>query len=65
MRTRSRTPVRAPLPDPPSRTEECPHMDDLDRLAALHGIATAYQPAADVTVRVPQATVTAVLGLIL
>ncbi|MFG2751443.1 4-alpha-glucanotransferase [Streptomyces xanthophaeus] len=39
-------------------------MDDLDRLAALHGIATAYQPAADVTVRVPQATVTAVLGLI-
>ncbi|MEU9251268.1 4-alpha-glucanotransferase [Streptomyces sp. NPDC048270] len=37
-------------------------MDDLARLAALHGIATAYQPAADVTVQVPQDTVTTVLG---
>lgn len=39
-------------------------MDDLARLAALHGIATAYQPAADVTVQVPEATVKAVLGLL-
>ncbi|MGW5850435.1 4-alpha-glucanotransferase [Streptomyces sp. NPDC055254] len=39
-------------------------MDDLARLADLHGIATAYQPAADVTVRVPEATVRAVLGLL-
>ncbi|MFD6227817.1 4-alpha-glucanotransferase [Streptomyces sp. NPDC060232] len=37
-------------------------MDDLARLAALHGIATAYQPAADVTVRIPEATVRTVLG---
>ncbi|MFE2145361.1 4-alpha-glucanotransferase [Streptomyces sp. NPDC059456] len=36
-------------------------MDDLARLAALHGVATTYQPAEDVTVRVPEATVTAVL----
>ncbi|MFD7085489.1 4-alpha-glucanotransferase [Streptomyces sp. NPDC059918] len=36
-------------------------MDDLARLAALHGVATAYQPAEDVTVRVPEATVAAVL----
>lgn len=39
-------------------------MDDLARLAALHGIATAYQPAADVTVRVPQGTVAAVLDVL-
>ncbi|MBT2456281.1 4-alpha-glucanotransferase [Streptomyces sp. ISL-86] len=39
-------------------------MDDLARLAALHGIATAYQPSADVTVPVPEATVKAVLGLL-
>lgn len=39
-------------------------MDDLARLAALHGVATAYHPAADVTVQVPEATVTAVLGLL-
>ncbi|MCX4543538.1 4-alpha-glucanotransferase [Streptomyces sp. NBC_01565] len=39
-------------------------MDDLARLAALHGVATAYQPAADVTVPVPEATVKAVLGLL-
>lgn len=39
-------------------------MDDLARLAALHGIATAYQPAADVTVQVPEDTVKAVLGLL-
>ncbi|MEV7522489.1 4-alpha-glucanotransferase [Streptomyces sp. NPDC091371] len=39
-------------------------MDDLARLAALHGVATAYQPAADVTVPVPRATVAAVLGLL-
>ncbi len=39
-------------------------MDDLARLAALHGIATAYQPAADVTVQVPQDTVTTVLGVL-
>lgn len=38
-------------------------MDDLSRLAALHGIATTYQPAADTTVAVPPATVAAVLGL--
>ncbi|MFD3542847.1 4-alpha-glucanotransferase [Streptomyces sp. NPDC058662] len=38
-------------------------MDDLARLADLHGITTAYQPAADVTVRVPEATVRAVLAL--
>ncbi|MFH7597307.1 4-alpha-glucanotransferase [Streptomyces racemochromogenes] len=38
-------------------------MDDLDRLAAHHGVATSYQPAEDVTVRVPPATVRAVLGL--
>ncbi|OKK19563.1 4-alpha-glucanotransferase [Streptomyces sp. CB00455] len=37
-------------------------MDDLARLAALHGIATAYQPAADVTVQVPQTTVVTLLG---
>ncbi|MFB7784962.1 4-alpha-glucanotransferase [Streptomyces vinaceus] len=36
-------------------------MDDLARLAALHGVATTYQPAEDVTVRVPEATVAAVL----
>ncbi|MFE9632906.1 4-alpha-glucanotransferase [Streptomyces sp. NPDC006463] len=39
-------------------------MDDLARLAALHGIATAYQPGADVTVQVPRATVATVLGLL-
>ncbi|MFF4319939.1 4-alpha-glucanotransferase [Streptomyces sp. NPDC001568] len=39
-------------------------MDDLDRLAALHGVATTYQPAEDVTVPVPEVTVRAVLGLI-
>ncbi|MGW7450690.1 4-alpha-glucanotransferase [Streptomyces sp. NPDC054787] len=37
-------------------------MDDLARLANLHGVATAYQPAADVTVEVPRATVATVLG---
>ncbi|MET9961844.1 4-alpha-glucanotransferase [Streptomyces sp. NPDC006326] len=37
-------------------------MDDLARLAVLHGVATSYQPAEDVTVRVPDATVAAVLG---
>ncbi|MBT2447491.1 4-alpha-glucanotransferase [Streptomyces sp. ISL-43] len=36
-------------------------MDDLARLAALYGVATTYQPAEDVTVRVPEATVAAVL----
>ncbi|MFJ3171210.1 4-alpha-glucanotransferase [Streptomyces roseus] len=36
-------------------------MDDLARLAALHGVATTYKPAEDVTVRVPEATVAAVL----
>ncbi|MFJ3199168.1 4-alpha-glucanotransferase [Streptomyces sp. NPDC086989] len=36
-------------------------MDDLARLAALHGVATTYQPAEGVTVRVPEATVRAVL----
>ncbi|WP_329385494.1 4-alpha-glucanotransferase [Streptomyces sp. NBC_01351] len=39
-------------------------MDDLARLAALHGVATTYQPAADVTVQVPRSTVAAVLGLL-
>ncbi|MET8752157.1 4-alpha-glucanotransferase [Streptomyces sp. NPDC004667] len=39
-------------------------MDDLARLAALHGVATRYQPAEDVTVDVPEATVRAVLALI-
>ncbi|MEU3061969.1 4-alpha-glucanotransferase [Streptomyces subrutilus] len=39
-------------------------MDDLSRLAELHGIATAYRPAADVTATVPPATVAAVLGLL-
>ncbi|MFG2879185.1 4-alpha-glucanotransferase [Streptomyces sp. NPDC048337] len=39
-------------------------MDDLARLAALHGIATAYHPAADVTVQVPRTTVATVLGLL-
>lgn len=39
-------------------------MDDLARLAALNGIATAYQPAANVTVQVPEDTVRAVLGLL-
>lgn len=39
-------------------------MDDLARLAALHGVATAYQPAEDVTVEVPPATVRAVLGVL-
>ncbi|MFD9412534.1 4-alpha-glucanotransferase [Streptomyces sp. NPDC059989] len=39
-------------------------MDDLARLAALHGIATAYHPAADVTVQVPRGTVATVLGLL-
>ncbi|MEU4357765.1 4-alpha-glucanotransferase [Streptomyces virginiae] len=39
-------------------------MDDLARLAALHGIATAYRPAADVTVPIPEATVRTVLGLL-
>ncbi|MFI9061450.1 4-alpha-glucanotransferase [Streptomyces sp. NPDC053429] len=37
-------------------------MDDLDRLAALHGVATSYQPAEDVTLRVPRTTVVAALG---
>lgn len=36
-------------------------MDDLARLAALYGVATTYQPAEDVTVRVPEATIAAVL----
>ncbi|MFI5862661.1 4-alpha-glucanotransferase [Streptomyces sp. NPDC051546] len=36
-------------------------MDDLARLAALYGVATTYQPAEDVTLRVPEATVAAVL----
>ncbi|MGW6709377.1 4-alpha-glucanotransferase [Streptomyces sp. NPDC054956] len=36
-------------------------MDDLARLAALYGVATTYQPAEDVTVRVPETTVAAVL----
>ncbi|MFE0601131.1 4-alpha-glucanotransferase [Streptomyces sp. NPDC058892] len=39
-------------------------MDDLARLATLHGIATAYQPAPGVTVEVPEATVRTVLGLL-
>ncbi|MFF3015242.1 4-alpha-glucanotransferase [Streptomyces sp. NPDC057939] len=39
-------------------------MDDLDRLAALHGVASTYQPAEDVTVPVPRDTVRAVLGRI-
>ncbi|MCX5586747.1 4-alpha-glucanotransferase [Streptomyces erythrochromogenes] len=39
-------------------------MDDLARLAALHGIATAYQPAPDVTVQVPEATIRTILGLL-
>lgn len=39
-------------------------MDDLARLAALHGIATAYQPAPDVTVQVPEATIRTVLGVL-
>ncbi|MEU9720792.1 4-alpha-glucanotransferase [Streptomyces sp. NPDC047976] len=39
-------------------------MDDLARLAALYGVATSYQPAEDVTVQVPEATIRAVLGLI-
>ncbi|MFF0550460.1 4-alpha-glucanotransferase [Streptomyces sp. NPDC004311] len=39
-------------------------MDDLARLAALHGIATVHQPAPDVTVPVPEATVRTVLGLL-
>ncbi|MEU9035533.1 4-alpha-glucanotransferase [Streptomyces sp. NPDC048352] len=39
-------------------------MDDLARLAALYGVATSYQPAEDVTVPVPRATVRAVLGLL-
>ncbi|MET9607947.1 4-alpha-glucanotransferase [Streptomyces sp. NPDC006512] len=39
-------------------------MDDLDRLAALHGVATTFQPAEDVTVPVPETTVRAVLGLL-
>ncbi|MFD8980811.1 4-alpha-glucanotransferase [Streptomyces sp. NPDC059564] len=39
-------------------------MDDLARLAALHGVATAYQPAEDVTVEVPPATVRAVLDVL-
>ncbi|KJY33759.1 4-alpha-glucanotransferase, partial [Streptomyces katrae] len=39
-------------------------MDDLARLAAHHGVASSYQPAEDVTVQVPPATVRAVLGLI-
>lgn len=36
-------------------------MDDLARLAALYAVATTYQPAEDVTLRVPEATVAAVL----
>ncbi|MFD3545461.1 4-alpha-glucanotransferase [Streptomyces sp. NPDC058655] len=39
-------------------------MDDLARLADLHGIATTYQPAAEVTVEVPRSTAAAVLGLL-
>ncbi|MER5934993.1 4-alpha-glucanotransferase [Streptomyces sp. NPDC002054] len=39
-------------------------MDDLARLAALHGVAVSYQPAEDVTVRVPERTVREVLGLL-
>ncbi|MGP3633064.1 4-alpha-glucanotransferase [Streptomyces sp. 24-1644] len=34
----------------------------LSRLAALHGVATSYSPSADVTVSVPDGTVTAVLA---
>ncbi|MEU6315405.1 4-alpha-glucanotransferase [Streptomyces sp. NPDC047014] len=39
-------------------------MDDLARLAALHGIATVHQPAPDLAVPVPEATVRTVLGLL-
>ncbi|HEY9437181.1 MAG TPA: 4-alpha-glucanotransferase, partial [Streptomyces sp.] len=34
----------------------------LSRLAALHGVATSYSPSPDVTVPVPDDTVTAVLA---
>uniref|UniRef100_A0AAU3H155 4-alpha-glucanotransferase n=1 Tax=Streptomyces sp. NBC_01401 TaxID=2903854 RepID=A0AAU3H155_9ACTN len=34
----------------------------LSRLAALHGVATSFSPSADVTVSVPDVTVTAVLA---
>ncbi|MDX2624755.1 4-alpha-glucanotransferase, partial [Streptomyces sp. WI03-5b] len=34
----------------------------LSRLAALHGVATSFSPSADVTVSVPDDTVTAVLA---
>ncbi|WP_455360050.1 4-alpha-glucanotransferase [Streptomyces sp. SYSU K21746] len=34
----------------------------LDRLAALHGVATSYAPSPDVTVQVPDGTVAAVLA---
>ncbi|MEU3775099.1 4-alpha-glucanotransferase, partial [Streptomyces sp. NPDC032472] len=37
-------------------------MDELARLAALHGVATTYEPAEGVTVPVPRTTVAAVLG---
>ncbi|MEW2414955.1 4-alpha-glucanotransferase [Streptomyces sp. NPDC046866] len=37
-------------------------MDELARLAALHGVATTYEPAEGVSVPVPRATVAAVLG---
>ncbi|MEF2525133.1 MULTISPECIES: 4-alpha-glucanotransferase [Streptomyces] len=39
-------------------------MDELARLAALHGVATDYRPAEGVTVDVPRETVVAVLGLL-
>ncbi|MFJ1867646.1 4-alpha-glucanotransferase [Streptomyces sp. NPDC088097] len=38
-------------------------MDDLARIAALHGVASTYRPAEDVTVEVPEETVRAVLRL--
>ncbi|MFI5986329.1 4-alpha-glucanotransferase [Streptomyces sp. NPDC051555] len=37
---------------------------DLARLAAHHGVATSYHPSEGVTVRVPERTVVAVLGLL-
>ncbi|QGZ48957.1 4-alpha-glucanotransferase [Streptomyces sp. QHH-9511] len=36
----------------------------LARLAALHGVATSYEPSEGVTVQVPDATVVAVLGVL-
>ncbi|MFF0747012.1 4-alpha-glucanotransferase [Streptomyces sp. NPDC004111] len=46
----------------PGRPDGPPEPGALERLAALHGVATSYMPSEERTVRVPDATVVAVLA---